>query len=93
MMLFIFSASSQVGESMTYPLVYYENTVCGTRVLPECMIAHKADTIPLCTADRNLLSSDRLIAPVLLWKTQAVYETDKAQYWPISRTWPPSFNR
>lgn len=40
-----FAASSQVGESMSHPLAYYENNVCGTRVLLDRMIAHRIGTI------------------------------------------------
>lgn len=35
-----FAANSLVGESMVDPLKYYDNNVCGTKVLLESMIAH-----------------------------------------------------
>ncbi len=35
-----FAANSLVGESMTNPLKYYDNNLCGTKVLLESMIAH-----------------------------------------------------
>lgn len=40
-----FAASSQVGESMTNPLKYYSNNLCGTEVLLESMVAHGIDKI------------------------------------------------
>ncbi len=35
-----FAANSQVGESMTNPMKYYSNNLCGTQVLLESMVAH-----------------------------------------------------
>ena len=35
-----FAANSLVGESMTKPLKYYDNNLCGTKVLLESMVAH-----------------------------------------------------
>lgn len=35
-----FAANSLVGESMTNPLKYYDNNLCGTKVLLEAMTAH-----------------------------------------------------
>ena len=40
-----FAANSLVGESMTNPLKYYDNNLCGTKVLLESMVAHKVDKI------------------------------------------------
>lgn len=40
-----FAASSLVGESMTNPLKYYDNNLCGTKVLLEAMVAHEIDKI------------------------------------------------
>ena len=40
-----FAASSQVGESMTDPLKYYDNNLCGTTVLLSSMVAHGVDKI------------------------------------------------
>ena len=40
-----FAASSQVGESMTNPLKYYDNNLCGTTALLEAMVAHGVDKI------------------------------------------------
>ena len=40
-----FSANSLVGESMTNPLKYYDNNLCGTKVLLESMVAHGIDKI------------------------------------------------
>lgn len=35
-----FAANSQVGESMEKPLKYYDNNLCGTKVLLEAMVDH-----------------------------------------------------
>lgn len=40
-----FAACSQVGESMTAPLKYYDNNLHGTMVLLETMVAHSVDKI------------------------------------------------
>ena len=40
-----FAASSQVGESMTDPLKYYDNNLCGTMVLLQSMVAHQVGKI------------------------------------------------
>ena len=40
-----FAASSQVGESMTAPLKYYDNNLYGTMVLLSAMVAHGVDKI------------------------------------------------
>lgn len=40
-----FAANSLVGESMTDPLKYYDNNLCGTKVLLESMVAHHLDKI------------------------------------------------
>ncbi len=40
-----FAANSQVGESMSNPLKYYNNNLGGTRVLLESMVAHKVGKI------------------------------------------------
>lgn len=40
-----FAAYSLVGESMTNPLKYYDNNVCGTQVLLSSMVAHGIDKI------------------------------------------------
>ena len=40
-----FAANSQVGESMVKPLKYYDNNLCGTKVLLESMVAHGIDKI------------------------------------------------
>ncbi|BCN30342.1 UDP-glucose 4-epimerase GalE [Anaeromicropila herbilytica] len=40
-----FAANSLVGESMTNPLKYYDNNLCGTKVLLESMVAHGMDKI------------------------------------------------
>lgn len=40
-----FAAYSLVGESVTDPLKYYYNNLCGTEVLLESMVEHKTDKI------------------------------------------------
>ena len=40
-----FAANSLVGESVTNPLKYYDNNLCGTKVLLESMVAHGIDKI------------------------------------------------
>ena len=40
-----FAASSQVGESMSNPLKYYDNNLHGTMVLLQSMVAHGVDKI------------------------------------------------
>lgn len=40
-----FAASSQVGESMTDPLKYYDNNLHGTMVLLQSMVAHNVNKI------------------------------------------------
>ncbi|MDD5935744.1 MAG: UDP-glucose 4-epimerase GalE [Clostridiales bacterium] len=40
-----FAAFSLVGESMVDPLKYYDNNLCGTKVLLDSMIAHGIDKI------------------------------------------------
>ena len=40
-----FAANSLVGESMADPLKYYDNNLCGTKVLLESLVAHGIDKI------------------------------------------------
>ena len=40
-----FAANSQVGESMTNPLKYYDNNICGTKTLLEALVVHGIDKI------------------------------------------------
>lgn len=40
-----FAANSLVGESMTDPLKYYDNNLCGTKVLLESMVVHGINNI------------------------------------------------
>ena len=40
-----FAANSLVGESMINPLKYYDNNMCGTKVLLEAMVAHNMNKI------------------------------------------------
>ncbi|MDD6808280.1 MAG: UDP-glucose 4-epimerase GalE [Oscillospiraceae bacterium] len=64
-----FAACSLVGESMVDPLKYYDNNLCGTKVLLESMVAHNVkkivfsstaatygepENIPILESDRTL---------------------------------------
>jgi len=64
-----FAACSLVGESMVNPLKYYDNNLCGTKVLLESMVAHdvkkivfsstaatygEPESIPILETDRTL---------------------------------------
>lgn len=40
-----FAANSLVGESMVDPLKYYDNNLCGTKVLLDALVAHGIDKI------------------------------------------------
>jgi len=40
-----FAASSLVGESMEKPLKYYDNNLCGTKILLDSMVEHGIDKI------------------------------------------------
>lgn len=40
-----FAANSLVGESMVNPLKYYDNNLCGTKVLLEALVAHGIDKV------------------------------------------------
>ena len=40
-----FAANSLVGESMQKPLKYYDNNLCGTKVLLESLVAHGIDKV------------------------------------------------
>lgn len=40
-----FAANSLVGESMSDPLKYYDNNLCGTKTLLEALLAHQIDKI------------------------------------------------
>lgn len=62
-----FAASSQVGESMTDPLKYYDNNLYGTLVLLEAMVAHGVDKIVFSSTAATYGEPERV--PIL--------ETDK----------------
>lgn len=49
-----FAASSQVGESMSDPLKYYDNNLHGTMVLLQAMVAHGVDQDRLLLHRRHL---------------------------------------
>lgn len=40
-----FAANSLVGESMVKPLKYYDNNLCGTKVLLEALVSHNIDKV------------------------------------------------
>ena len=62
-----FAASSQVRESMTDPLKYYDNNLYGTLVLLEAMVAHGVDKIVFSSTAATYGEPERV--PIL--------ETDK----------------
>ncbi|MEA4934964.1 MAG: UDP-glucose 4-epimerase GalE [Lawsonibacter sp.] len=62
-----FAASSQVGESMSDPLKYYDNNLCGTTCLLQAMVAHGVNTIVFSSTAATYGEPERV--PIL--------ETDK----------------
>ena len=64
-----FAAFSQVGESMTKPLKYYDNNLCGTTVLLQSMVAHGVDKIVFSSTAATYGEPERV--PIL--------ESDKTQ--------------
>ena len=64
-----FAANSLVGESMTNPLKYYDNNLCGTKVLLESMVAHGIDKIVFSSTVATYGEPERV--PIL--------ETDKTE--------------
>ncbi|NLL93576.1 MAG: UDP-glucose 4-epimerase GalE [Clostridiales bacterium] len=64
-----FAANSLVGESMLDPLKYYDNNLCGTKVLLESMVAHSIDKIVFSSTAATYGEPDKV--PIL--------ETDKTQ--------------
>ncbi len=62
-----FAASSQVGESMSNPLKYYDNNLYGTMVLLQSMVAHGVDKIVFSSTAATYGEPERV--PIL--------ETDK----------------
>lgn len=64
-----FAAFSQVGESMTKPLKYYENNLGGTTVLLQSMVAHGVDKIVFSSTAATYGEPERV--PIL--------ESDKTQ--------------
>ncbi len=58
-----FAANSLVGESMTNPLKYYDNNLCGTKVLLEAMVAHGLDKIVFSSTAATYGEPDRV--PIL----------------------------
>ncbi|HEX3075875.1 MAG TPA: UDP-glucose 4-epimerase GalE [Lachnospiraceae bacterium] len=64
-----FAANSLVGESMTNPLKYYDNNLCGTKVLLESMVSHGIDKIVFSSTAATYGEPERV--PIL--------ETDKTE--------------
>ncbi len=64
-----FAANSLVGESMTNPLKYYDNNLCGTKVLLESMVAHGIDKIVFSSTAATYGEPERI--PIM--------ETDRTQ--------------
>ena len=64
-----FAACSLVGESMEKPLKYYDNNLCGTKVLLDSMVANGIDKIVFSTTAATYGEPERI--PIL--------ETDKTE--------------
>lgn len=64
-----FAANSLVGESMVNPLKYYDNNLCGTKVLLESMVAHDIKKIVFSSTAATYGEPERV--PIL--------ETDKTE--------------
>ncbi|NDL67075.1 UDP-glucose 4-epimerase GalE [Anaerotalea alkaliphila] len=64
-----FAANSLVGESMTDPLKYYDNNLCGTKVLLSAMVAHGIDKIVFSSTAATYGEAQRM--PIL--------ETDRTE--------------
>ena len=55
-----FAANSLVGESMVNPLKYYDNNLCGTKVLLESMVAHNIDKIVFSSTAATYVEPERI---------------------------------
>lgn len=64
-----FAANSQVGESMADPLKYYDNNLCGTKVLLDAMVAHNMKHIVFSSTAATYGEPERI--PIL--------ETDRTE--------------
>ena len=64
-----FAANSLVGESMVNPLKYYDNNMCGTKVLLEAMVAHKMNKIVFSSTAATYGEPERI----------PIVETDKTE--------------
>lgn len=64
-----FAANSLVGESMVNPLKYYDNNLCGTKVLLESMLAHDIKKIVFSSTAATYGEPERV--PIL--------ETDRSE--------------
>lgn len=82
-----FAASSQVGESMSDPLKYYDNNLCGTACLLQAMVAHGVDKIVFSSTAATygepervpILESDRTAPTNCYGETKLAME--KMMYW------------
>lgn len=64
-----FAANSLVGESMEKPLKYYDNNLCGTKILLDAMVEHGIDKIVFSSTAATYGEPERI--PIL--------ETDKTE--------------
>ena len=64
-----FAANSQVGESMINPLKYYDNNLCGTKILLEALVAHGIDKIVFSSTAATYGEPESV----------PIYETDKTE--------------
>lgn len=77
-----FAAYSLVGESVTNPLKYYDNNICGTKVLLEAMLKNKVDKIVFSSTAATygepenipILESDRTCPTNLYGETKLAME-------------------
>ena len=58
-----FAAFSQVGESVTDPLKYYDNNLCGTKTLLEAMVRNGVDKIVFSSTAAVYGEPDRIPIP------------------------------
>ncbi len=64
-----YAANSLVGESMVNPLKYYDNNLCGTKVLLESMVSHGIDKIVFSSTAATYGEPERV----------PIVETDKTE--------------
>ena len=78
-----FAAFSLVGESVTNPLKYYDNNLCGTKVLLDSMVANGVDKIVFSSTAATYGEPERVpimetdkTEPTNLWRDKACHGKD-----------------